>query len=82
MIRLDRLFWYDAAVLAVLTIIVVLVEIAVLAVLAGLGWLSCLFRILYFLDFWFPIHNPNPGPGNIVILHPHQKVILHPYQLP
>ena len=67
MIRLDRLRRRDTA---------------VLAVLAGSGWLSCLFRILDFLDFWLPIHNPNPGLKNIVILHPYQKVILHPYQLP
>ena len=54
LIRLDRLFWCDAAVLAVLAIVVVLVEIAILAVLAGLGWLSCLFRILDFSGFLVP----------------------------
>ena len=49
-----------------------------------LAWGGCLVCLEFwiFLDFWFPIHNPNPGPGNIVILHPYQKVILHPYQLP
>jgi hypothetical protein len=52
LIRLDRLFWCDTAVLAVLAIVVVLVEIAVLAVLAALGWLSCPFRILPRLDFF------------------------------